>query len=265
MLKNIKIIWFDFDWTLVGDNINPKTNLKELFLFLKEKKILISIVTGKWLYFIQNFLKKYDLEVDFIISFDWACIFDYKTNKNIFREYILKSNLKKLLDICEKSNIKKVFFNKENWYEYLNESIKETSSLFKYMKKFDWNLENIYQFYIRDINWNQKQVLENLNLKLDLYFFNFNWQKDKYSSLITNLWVSKYNSFLYLLQKLKIQENEVLYFWDSINDLYFFKNQKIFSVSVSLSEEVIKNNANLKMIDNDFIWITKKLWNNSEK
>ena len=127
------------------------------------------------------------------------------------------------------------------------------------MKKFNWDFNNIYQIYIRDINYNHKNKIKNLiNNYIDLYFFNFNWEKNRFSSLITAKNINKYNSFLTLLQEKNIKEEEVIYFWDSINDLSFFKNKKIISIAVSDSINILKEISTYNMKNNNFISVIKK-------
>ena len=98
MKKNIKIIWFDFDWTLVDNNWNPKTDIIELFNFIKSRWFLISIITWKWLYFIKDFLQKYWLNIDYIVSYDWANIYYVKENYSLKNYFIEKKIIYKILD-----------------------------------------------------------------------------------------------------------------------------------------------------------------------
>ena len=136
-LKNLKLIVFDLDGTLLNKygEIGEKTI--EYVGILKSMGVRFTFATGR----LHNAIKEYAHELDLktpLISLDGAMIKSYPSNEIIYESYIKQSYVKKAIDLAESSFLKVALSHDEAIY-YTHEN----SLVPQLMEKYEANFESV--------------------------------------------------------------------------------------------------------------------------
>ncbi|MDH7603345.1 MAG: Cof-type HAD-IIB family hydrolase [Melioribacter sp.] len=100
-LKEIKLVVFDLDGTLLNDKNKISATTIELVKKLKEKGVKFSIASGRLLSSFVEHIKLLDIDIP-IISLDGAYVANPITNQILFESLMKENHVKRALNLSEK-------------------------------------------------------------------------------------------------------------------------------------------------------------------
>ena len=251
----IKMIVTDLDGTLLNDKgIVSRYTRKQLKKY-KDEGLIIVIATGRIYSMAIDALKSIKY-VDYIITDNGACVFDIKTKKYIYFNFISRDIVKDIFDM----------FN--NHFKYIN--FCDKNYVFKYTEE-NLNLSKRFKIITsyEELNTKAKDITH-ITIKMKVNDEIFNIEKDikeTYSSLepiimqdsfAEDKWLdisikncNKLNTINWLINREKIKKDEIMTFGDGLNDIDMVAN---FPNGVAMNnalDEVKKNAKYITKYSND--------------
>lgn len=247
-LKNLKLIVFDLDGTLLNKygEIGEKTI--EYVGILKKMGVRFTFATGR----LHNAIKEYAHELDLktpLISLDGAMIKSYPSNEIIYESYIKKSYVKKAIDLAESSFLKVALSHDEAiYYTHANSLIPQL------MEKYEANFESVDSYdelistalevvicgdYKKSIKHIEEKMKFPSSFGLKTSFYKSNDQDGVYFLEVRNKKCSKGDGFLRLAKHLKIGVKESAVIGDWYNDRSLFRT-KALKIAVANAVDEIK-------------------------
>src|SRR5690606_11368841 len=101
ILKDIKLVVFDLDGTLLNNDGKIGEESKNLVSELKKKGVRFSFASGRLHSAINKFAEELDIRLP-IISLDGALIKNSLDNSVLYESFLSKSKVKKALELSEK-------------------------------------------------------------------------------------------------------------------------------------------------------------------
>lgn len=250
-----KMIVTDLDGTLLDNNKSVSNSSKKYLKELKENGYIVCIDTGRTLGRAKYVLGKLDY-INYIIGNNGTYIYDVCSDKNIYQSTIKTEDIKELfikylneyeifeinsyeyiLSYCKKIENKEPFVekidNKDEYFSRINDVYNVTLS-FKKEEKID--------VFLEDLKNNYKEIR--------VFIMQDSFSKKKWITLI-NKNDDKFNGLCILKDKLGINNNDIIAFGDSLNDLEMIEKVG-FGVAMKNALNDVKNKAkDITMEDNN--------------
>jgi len=245
----IKILSTDFDGTLLNSDKKITEKSKQGLLKLKEKGITIVGITERILATVKN-----DIDTslfDYIILNNGANLYNPKTNKIEYNNYIEKETAKEITNKLNKITNKISFATYNKYYNFPN--YKNDSN-----KPYVVEINNINEIKdpISRININiEKEELEYYKKELQsINNINLYTSQDSFSDIqkltILPNNINKKTALEKLSTKLNIKMEEIIFFGDGLNDLELI-NSNCITVAMGNALDIIKEKANYITTSND--------------
>ncbi|MBE6140929.1 MAG: HAD family hydrolase [Firmicutes bacterium] len=220
----VKILVFDLDGTLLNDQKELSLKTKNYLQKKKEEGYIIVIATGRMFQSVLNVTENAYF-CNYIISDTGALIYDNQKKEVIFRKNIAKEVFDKFFDYYDEKCfcIEACDQNKIYWYKKSINFHNDKISLY-------FNDKNELLNEIKDIT--QASIYMNKNKDIKKIYYDMTKKFPELSVFIMQesngkkKWIesqvkgcSKYNAIIYLKEKLKLNNCQIIAFGDSLNDL----------------------------------------------
>lgn len=225
---NFKALIFDLDGTAVEAQYNALPSEAVIMAVEKaQKKIFVSIATGRTFIGCKNIIKKLKIKYPCIVSGGTELI-DPQTGKILWTKKINIDNVRKIINIC-KPYPYEILFSKE---------VKGLPAV----KKEILGDENV--IYIMNAKPKDAyKIIEIINENIDITAHEAgSWTKGKIDIHVTHRAATKKNALLKWMKLLKLNKQDVLAVGDNINDLPLFEVSG-YKVAVGNSSEKLKLKA----------------------
>ncbi len=249
LLKNLKLIVFDLDGTLLNNNGKISEGAKKLIFKLKEKDVHFTFASGR----LHSALVKYADELNIetpLISLDGSLIKNHKTNEILFESYIPRRYVKKAVRLAESTLTKyalchtdAIFYTESNsiipeMLEKYGAEYKEVSSLENYCDK---TLEIVFVGDARDnIKLIQKKMSFPSSFGLRHSYYKSHLYGGIYYLEVRKSGASKGDGVKRLAKKMKIKMNEIAVMGDWYNDRSLFETSALKVAVANAVPEIIR-------------------------
>lgn len=264
-----KLIAIDIDGTLLnsyGDITEEnKKSIREALL----KGVFVVLCSGR----ISTTMKKIANELGankYLISGNGSLILDMKKNEEIYKNYLSKDKVLKIIELCEENSIfyniyttdtiitktlnyNLLFYNHENKKNLPNKKtdMNITEDILKYIEEYEKKdflkiticdsdqtifsriinvLKKQKNIDILDVEHMSRKIIKSGTEEVELSYF--------YTE-ITNENVNKWSAIEYLINKLNIKKEEVIAIGDNVNDIEMIKNAGL-GIAMGNSSESVK-------------------------
>lgn len=252
-LRNLKIVVFDLDGTLLDDKGTIGKDTKELIKELKEYNVRFTFASGRLHSAIINFAEELGIKTP-LISLDGSLIKSYPDGKTIFESFIKKKHVEKALDFVKQYTLNAALCHADAIY-YTEENFIITQLMEKFGAKYEQvpsyanYCDNTLEISISGDNKNfMKFVWERMSfphsIGLRSSYFKSHRHDNIYYIEIRKKNASKAKGMLRLLKYLKIKPQEAAVIGDWYNDISLFKT-KAFKVALSNAVPEIKRMSDL--------------------
>ena len=252
-LRNLKIVVFDLDGTLLDDKGTIVKDTKELIKELKEYNVRFTFASGRLHSAIINFAEELGIKTP-LISLDGSLIKSYPEGKTIFESFIKKKHVEKALDFVKQYTLNAALCHADAIY-YTEENFIITQLMEKFGAKYEQvpsyanYCDNTLEISISGDNKNfMKFVWERMSfphsIGLRSSYFKSHRHDNIYYIEIRKKNASKAKGMLRLLKYLKIKPQEAAVIGDWYNDISLFKT-KAFKVALSNAVPEIKRMSDL--------------------
>ena len=230
----------------------------------------------------------------YLISGNGSEIIDIENNKVIYENYLSKSKVQEIIEICEKNSVFYSIYTRNailtkslnyNILFYLNENKKNPENkkininvindMYKYIKEY--NSEDFLKVTICDNDKiifngivNKLKKIKNVDF-LKVYHMSKkiithgsqNYEIAYYYTEITNKNVNKWTAIQNLIKKINIQENEVIAIGDNINDKEMVKNAGL-GIALKNGSEELQKIADKVVASNNENGVSQAIYENLE-
>lgn len=261
-MKSIKIVFTDLDYTLTSSEGIIDIKYKRIFEKLSDIGIPVVINTGRSVGYTIPICKQFNAS-NYLIATNGAEIYNYLTDKTIYRSVISKENIELLNEIIIKNNLLYTAFAGKNKYTNKDD---EKHKLFycKNLKDID---DDIVQVVLQSYDVNlmieaKRALLNNNSLKIinksskvvegELLYYD-----------VVNSDVSKGNALKVLCDYLNIDPSKAMAIGDALNDLDMLKAAG-YKVTVNNAKEELKQIADIVApanTENGVLTVLNELYN----
>ena len=274
-----KLIAIDLDGTLLNSYGEITLKNRESIKYALDKGIEIILASGRDPKTMQKISKELGIE-KYLIAGNGASVYDIQLEKNIYKNFIKKEKALEIIKICKENSIffnvytsmgivtesleynVKVFNNENNYkpnskrtnieivkdiYEYVKEKELEILKIIICDEsKIIFNniiekIKNIKEIEVLDVEHMSKKIIKIGTEEHTIEYF--------YTE-VTNRNANKWGAIKFLINDLKIKEEEVICIGDNINDYEMVKNAGVGIVMKNSALEK-KNIANFVTEDNN--------------
>ena len=253
VLKNIKIVVFDLDGTLLADNGTIGEETKALIKKLKDFDVRFTFATGRLHSAITYMAEDLNLKVP-LVSLDGSLIKSYPEGKTLFESFVKIRHVKKAVNYVKQYTLNVALCHADAIY-YTEENYIITQLMEKFGAKYE-QVENYEDYYDKTLeisiagdNKNfMKYIWERMSFPYSLglrsSYFKSHRHDNIYYVEIRKKNASKGSGTLRLLKYLKIRPHEAAVVGDWYNDISLFKT-KAFKVALANAVPEIKRMADL--------------------
>lgn len=252
-LKDLKLVVFDLDGTLLSDSGNIGEETKSLVRELKKMGVRFSFASGRLHSAIVKFTEELDVNMP-VISLDGALIMNSKDNTVLYESYLRKSHVKKALSLSENYLVNAALCHGDAiYYTDQNSVIPQITdkfgALYKEVESYDPYIKNTLEVFFAGEN---RQMVTFLRDKMSFpytfgcssSFYRSYSQENIYYLEIRKSGSTKGKALKRLLKFLNIRENEAAVVGDWYNDIPMFQTNT-FKVAVNNAIAELKRNADL--------------------
>lgn len=276
----IKLIAIDIDGTLLNSHGEVTDENKQAIKKALEKNIDVILTSGRMPKAILPIAKEINSD-KYLISGNGASIYDIQKNETIYNNYMNKSKVLEIIDICEKNsmfyniytnnsiltkslNYNILFYHNENKKNPEDKKIKINviNDLYNYIKNYEGDdilkiticdsdkivfnsitnkLKMFRDIDVLEVEHMSKKIIKHGTEEIEISYF--------YTE-ITNENVNKWSALKELMKILKITKDEVIAIGDNINDKEMIANAGIGIVTGNSSPEM-KEIADIVVASND--------------
>lgn len=257
ILKDIKLVVFDLDGTLLNDDGRIGEETKDLIRELKKYEVGFSFASGRLHSAIIKFCEDLDIGLP-IISLDGALIKDCRNNFVLYKSFISKSNVRKALSLSEKYLVNSALCHADAIYYTDQNSIipqitDKFGAKFKEIDSYDnYTDETLEVFFAGDnrqaVTYLRDRMSFPFTFGCSSSFYRSHSQESIYYLEIRKSGSTKGNALKRLLKHMNLKESDAAVVGDWYNDISMFRT-RTFKVAVSNAVAELKRNAD---------YITKK-------
>lgn len=251
VLKDIKLVVFDLDGTLLSDDGKIGDETKNLVKELRKNDVSFSFASGRLHSAITKFTEELDINMP-VISLDGALIKNSKDNTVVFESYLSKRHVKKALKLSEVYLVNVALCQADAIYYTDQNSIipqitDKFGALFKEVETYDYYMDNTLEVFFagdnrRAVTYLRDRMCFPFTLGCSSTFYRSHSQENIYYLEIRKSGSTKGNALKRLLKYLGIRENEAAVVGDWYNDIPMFQTNA-FKVAVSNAVAELKRNA----------------------
>ncbi len=251
VLKNLKLIVFDLDGTLLNNEGEISKQTIELVQKLKGKGVNFTFASGRLHSALLDFAEQLKIDVP-LISLDGSLIKNHKTGEIIFESYVPLRYVKKAVHIAESTLTKyalchadAIFYTEENaiipqMLEKYGAAYKEVDEIFPYLQN---TLEIVL---VGDVKENIKYIQRKMSFPSSFGLRQSYYKSHLFGGIyyleVRKAGVSKGSGVKKLAKLMKININEVAVLGDWYNDRSLFET-KAFKVAVANAVPEIRRMA----------------------
>lgn len=253
VLKNIKIVVFDLDGTLLADDGTIGENTKTLIKKLKAYDVRFTFATGRLHSAITYMAEDLDLKVP-LVSLDGSLIKSYPEGKTLFESFVKKRHVKKAVDYVKQYTLNvalchadAIYYTEENYI--ITQLMEKFGAKYEQVDSYEDYYDKTLEISIAGDNKNfMKYIWERMSfpysLGLKSSYFKSHRHDNIYYVEIRKKNASKGSGMLRLLKYLKVKPHEAAVVGDWYNDISLFKT-KAFKVALANAVPEIKRMADL--------------------
>lgn len=253
VLKNIKIVIFDLDGTLLSDDGTIGENTKAFIRKLKDYNVRFTFATGRLHSAITYMAEDLDLKIP-LVSLDGSLIKSYPDGKILFESFVKKRHVKKALEFVQQYTLNvalchadAIYYTEENYI--ITQLMEKFGAKYEQVNSYEDYYDKTLEISIAGDNKNfMKYIWERMSfpysLGLKSSYFKSHRHDNIYYVEVRKKNVSKGSGMLRLLKYLKIKPHESAVIGDWYNDISLFKT-KAFKVALSNAVPEIKKMADL--------------------
>ncbi|MCX7874731.1 MAG: HAD family hydrolase [Melioribacteraceae bacterium] len=236
ILKDIKLVVFDLDGTLLDENGNVGEESKNLINELSQKGVLFSIATGRLLSATTDIADELNIKIP-LITLDGTLIQRFPNEKSIYVSYVKPSYVKRALHLADKYLLNvalchdnAIYYTEENsiFPNMVDKFGAKYKQVYSYENFIDKTLEVVLA---SDYQPNIKLVANKMRfpftLGLSSSYYKTNREGGIYLLEIRKLGSSKGDGLKKLLKHLKIKMKNTAVIGDWYNDKSLFENDSI--------------------------------------
>jgi len=275
-----KLIAIDLDGTLLNSYGNVSNIDKEQIKKAVEKGVEVVLTSGRVTDSVENIAREVGAD-KYLISGNGSTIFDFKENKPIYDRFIERNKVLQIIKLCEENSIyyniytddmiiaqslnyNVLFYHSENSRkpEGKKTNINIVKNIYEYVKEkedlkiskitvcdesniiFPRILEKIKK--IKNIDVLEVAHMSRKIIKSGTEEYNIKY----YYSEISSQNVNKWSAIQFLINKLGIQEENVIAIGDNMNDISMIKNAGL-GVAMENSAPVVKEIADIVTKNNN--------------
>ena len=275
-----KLIAIDLDGTLLNSYGNVSNIDKEQIKKAVEKGVEVVLTSGRVTNSVENIAREVGAD-KYLISGNGSTIFDFKENKPIYDRFIERNKVLQIIKLCEENSIyyniytddmiiaqslnyNVLFYHSENSRkpEGKKTNINIVKNIYEYVKEkedlkiskitvcdesniiFPRILEKIKK--IKNIDVLEVAHMSRKIIKSGTEEYNIKY----YYSEISSQNVNKWSAIQFLINKLGIQEENVIAIGDNMNDISMIKNAGL-GVAMENSAPVVKKIADIVTKNNN--------------
>lgn len=250
-LKDIKLIVFDVDGTLLNDEGKIGVETITLVRQLKKAGVRFTFASGRAHSAIAKFTEELNLHVP-VISLDGALIKSSKDNTVVYKSYLRRSTVEKCLRLSEKYSVNMVLCHADAIYYTEKNSVvpdrtDKFGALFQKVDSYDKYIdETLEVFFAGDHRQTVALLRDSLSFPFTFgcsaTFYRSQSLESVYYLEIRKSGSTKGKALKRLLKHLNIPENQAAVIGDWYNDIPMFKT-KAFKVAVGNAVAELKRNA----------------------
>ena len=253
---NPKLVVCDIDNTLVARHNNMSSNTKQAIKFLNEKSIVFGIASGRPYCQVEPLIKKWNIDVDFIISANGCELIDFKSNQ-INNYYFMKAEwIKEIIELMKPFNANAMMvIDGIQTVEFMDDEVLSSS---KYIGTIPRIVDDISEFYI-----DCPKIMFRVNPKImdecEAYVKSLDNKEYKgfktqpYLIEFTNKMVSKAFALNEFCKRVSIDKNDCWAFGDTSNDndMLVYSGKGICMLNGSDDTKAIADEITYKTCDED--------------
>lgn len=257
-LKNIKAVFIDVDGTLTNNKKQILDSTKNSIKRIIDKGIYVVLCSGRS----NKDVCKYSIEANtsgYAVSSNGAHIYNYKTDKDFYKNEITKDELIKVWNFCNQNNLELILNGKCNQYGnniFCSDMYKD-----KIIVKNINDLENIeiYQIIVNSNDYDSMNAFENyINKNESLKIANYSREyinknknsKEPYYIFVNNKETDKGTAITKFLNIMNIKKQDAICFGDRMNDTTMFESCGN-TVAMKNADAELKKIANYITLSND--------------
>ncbi len=248
-MKDVKIVFIDFDNTLTKSDGSIDTKNSEVFRKLADKGVPVVITTGRSIQFIVPKCKQNETS-NYVITSNGAEIYNYANNNVIYQNVIEKENLAILDEFLKKYNL--IFMANTTEKRYSNKVEDALGFVYKEsLSEIDVPISQVvFESYdIETMKYLRRDIEETNKFKIVNKTNNPEQGKLLYYDVVNND-VSKGNAIKILCEHLNININRSMAIGDGDNDVEMISEAGV-KVAVGNATESVKGIADIITLSND--------------
>lgn len=252
-LKNLKLIVFDLDGTLLNDKGEIGESSKQLIKELKNLGMKFSLASGRLHSAMLDYAKELDIQMP-LISLDGAFIKSCFSDEIIWQSYIPTKTVKKAIKLANKHFVRYILCGSEAIY-YTESNAMIPQLVHKFGSKFtevesynDYTSKTLEMVFLADmkenINYIRKHLSFPYSINLNVNYYRSESRNGLYFVEVRKAGNNKAEAVKKLLKYYKIKINEVAVLGDWYNDRTLFETNA-FKVALANAVPELKYKADL--------------------
>lgn len=251
ILKDIKLVIFDLDGTLISDDGKIGEETKTIIKELKKYGVRFSFASGRLHSATTRLTEELDIRLP-VISLDGALIKNPKDNTVLYESFLSKGLVKKALELSEKYLVNAalchpdaIYFTDQN--SIIPEITDKFGALYREVNSYDNYMTNTLEVFFagdnrRTISYIRDRMSFPFTFGLSSSFYRSQSNENIYYLELRKAGSTKGKALKRLLKHLKISEKEAAVMGDWYNDIPMFRTNT-FRVAVGNAVAELKRNA----------------------
>ncbi len=258
-LKNLKLIVFDLDGTLLNENGEIGESSKQLIKELQNVGVKFSLASGRLHSAMIDYAKQLNIQMP-LISLDGAFIKSYLTDEIIWQSYIPAKTVAKAIKLANKHLVRYILCGSESIYftdnnAMLPQLIHKFGSKFtevdSYKNYIDKTLEMVFLAdYKENINYIKTHLSFPYSINLNVNYYRSSSRGDLYFVEVRKSGNNKATAIKKILIYFKMKIDDVAVMGDWYNDRTLFET-KAFKVALANAIPELKYKADLVIEKNN--------------
>jgi Cof subfamily protein (haloacid dehalogenase superfamily) len=252
-LKNINLVVFDVDGTLLNDKGEIGERTKQLVKDLKKQGVLFSFASGRLHSALTPIAEELNILVP-LISLDGTVIKSNINKEYVYRSFLKEKQVKKAIELSEKFLINialchadAIYYTESN--SVIPKLIDKYGAVYEQVKSYDDYTDETLEIVFAGDNRRTVEYLRDkfsfpFTLGCSISFFRSHTYDEIYYLEVRRSGSSKGKALLRLIKNLQTDINNTAVLGDWYNDISLFET-KAFKIAVQNSIAELKHNADI--------------------